>query len=69
MICTKIVLSFILLGFWFVFIYIRYKGFWYTNFFIGLISFILLKILKTMLKPYRSTVYPYNYTTKFIICQ
>ena len=30
MICTKIVLSFILLGFWLVFIYFRYKGNWYT---------------------------------------
>ena len=33
------------------------------------LTFILLKILKTVLKPYRGTVYPYNYTTKFIICQ
>ena len=40
------------------------------------LSFILLKILKTVPKPYRGTVYPYNiyslreyYTTKLVICQ
>lgn len=52
MICTKIVLTFILLEFWLVFVYIRYKGFWYTKFFHRFHLLCFIRVLKTIQRPY-----------------